>query len=66
MDESSTAKFLETVSEACGHPVTLDMAIQELSLDSLDFISLVQSIGVKFDQASKCKTLGELYAHVPA
>lgn len=68
MAESSVAGFLETVSEACGHEVTLDMPIEELDIDSLDFIGLAQSLGIKFDKAAECRTLRELAeaAHIPA
>lgn len=66
MAKSSAAGFLETVGAACGHPVTLDTPIEELSLDSLEFIDLLQSINIRPDEAAKCATVGGLYraAHV--
>lgn len=66
MDESSAAGFLAKVSEFVGHPVTLDTPINELGIDSLDFLDLLLAVDVKFKVGSKCKTVGELYAHVPA
>lgn len=66
MDESRAVSFLEKVSEFVGHPVTLDSKISELAIDSLDFLELLVLIDVKFKDGSKCKTIGDLYAHVPA
>lgn len=64
----SFLKFIE--SETC-HPVTMATRIEELNLDSLEFIELVQEISAKFgpvpdEKIARVCTVEELWNAIPS
>lgn len=40
--------ILELVGDACGEVVTLDTSLDELNLDSLDFVDLIRQCEISF------------------
>ena len=54
-----------------GEGVTMETHIEDLSIDSLEFLELLQEIGAKFGQisneaATRAMTVKELYDALPA
>ena len=65
MEEGSSISVLEFISEEVGRTVTAETRIEDLGIDSLDFISLIQSIGEKFKEIPdsefvKLNTVGDI------
>lgn len=58
METCVTSEFLAFVSEETGIPCDEATAIDVLGLDSLDFLSLLQSIGEKFKEVPDAKIAG--------
>ena len=67
MDKVRTSSFLAMFGEG----VTMETRIEDLSMDSLEFLELLQEIGAKFGQisneaATRASTVKELYDALPA
>ena len=67
MDQVRTSAFLALFDEG----VTLETRIEDLDMDSLEFLDLIQEISSKFgpvpdDKISKVCTVRELFDAIPA
>jgi len=61
MEENRTDKLLEMIAAEGKIPrerLTLSTKVEDLGLDSLDFISLIQDIGEKFKEIPDSKIAG--------
>lgn len=67
MDQIRAGSFLELF----GYRVTMDTRIEDLDLDSLEFLELIQEISAKFgpvpdEKVTKACTVRELFDAIPS